>query len=387
MEILFPNSFDAEAAAIDVRERSIRAVLSALRARPRSSRAELAAATGLSKPTVASALDDLIETEVVRTQGRTTGRRGPSAQLYETVASAVQALAVHIGAHRVRAARVDMDGTQTAETSIALTHPDGASVLAALSELRDQIDPARPVELAVIGSPGILEPDGGRIRSSPNIAGWEGISVQTAIGRELGLPVLVENDVNLAALGEHMLGAGRGCRSFAYLNIGSGLGAGLVLDGRLYRGHHGAAGEVGYLSTGGTATLPTAPMEELLSARALARYASDYAADAPRDPTVLLDLARRGDPLGTAVIVRLGDALTQCIASLAAVVDLELVLLGGGIGTHADLLIEPTQRAVSQRVPYAPTIRTGALGDGAVLAGAAAVGARAAVDALIARIA
>lgn len=155
-----------------------------------------------------------------------------------------------------------------------------------------------------------------------------------------------------------MLGAGRGCSSFAYLNIGSGLGAGLVLDGRLHRGHHGAAGEVGISAPAGQRPCPphrwriSCPPEQ-------SRYAFDYAPDAPRDPTVLFDLARRGDPLGKAVIVRLGNALTRCITSLAAVVDLELVLLGGGIGPHAELLIEPTQRAVSRRVPYAPTIGSG----------------------------
>lgn len=154
------------------RERNLRAVLDALRAAPRRSRAELADQTGLSKPTVASALRALASGGLVRERGRSSGRPGPSASLYEPVAAAALVLGVDIGSHNVRALVADLDGNQKAETRISVERPDAEHVLGAVRSVRSRLAEAS-VELAVVGSPGIVDPASGRIRSSPNIAGWK----------------------------------------------------------------------------------------------------------------------------------------------------------------------------------------------------------------------
>jgi predicted NBD/HSP70 family sugar kinase len=371
-----------------VRERSVNAVLDALRTSPRGSRAELAEQTGLSKPTVASALRALQSGGLVRERGRSTGRRGPSASLYEPVADAALVLGVDIGAHHVRAVLADLDGEPREEAKVSVRRPDAEHVLAALRAVRARLD-ARGTELAVVGSPGVVDPVSGRIRSSPNITGWEGVQAEAVIGDALGLETSVDNDVNLAALGELARGAGRGRNTFAYLNVGSGLGAGLVLDGRLHRGRHGAAGEVGYLAVGADpaadATASRGPMEKQLSRDAIVKAAALIDAGAPRDPRELFDMARRGDPLGRAAVAQTISGLAICIASITAVLDLELVLLGGGIGEQGDLLLEPVRAALSTMVPYTPDIAVGTLGDHAVLAGAAAAGATLARAAVIRR--
>jgi predicted NBD/HSP70 family sugar kinase len=371
-----------------VRERSVNAVLDALRTSPRGSRAELAEQTGLSKPTVASALRALQSGGLVRERGRSTGRRGPSASLYEPVADAALVLGVDIGAHHVRAVLADLDGEAREEAQVSVRRPDAEHVLAALRAVRARLD-ARGTELAVVGSPGVVDPVSGRIRSSPNITGWEGVEAEAVIGDALGLETSVDNDVNLAALGELARGAGRGRNTFAYLNVGSGLGAGLVLDGRLHRGRHGAAGEVGYLAVGADpvadATPSRGPMEKQLSRDAIVNAAALIDAGAPRDPRELFDMARRGDPLGRAAVAQTISGLAICIASITAVLDLELVLLGGGIGEQGDLLLEPVRAALSTMVPYTPDIAVGTLGDHAVLAGAAAAGATLARAAVIRR--
>jgi predicted NBD/HSP70 family sugar kinase len=371
-----------------LRERSMSAVLDALWTAPRSSRTELAEQTGLSKPTVASALRALQSGGLVRERGRSTGRRGPSALLYERVVDAALVLGVDIGAHHVRAVLADLDGQPRDETKVAVKHPDATHVLAAVAAARARLDD-RSIELAVVGSPGVVDPGSGRIRSSPQIAGWEGVQAETVIGAELGVDTWVDNDVNLAALGELARGAGRGRTTFAYLNLGSGLGAGLVLDGRLHRGRHGAAGEVGYLAVGAdpasAATPSRGPMEQQLSGEAIADAAAAVDVSAPRDPRELFARARHGDALGGAAVAQTIEGLATCIASITAVLDLELVLLGGGIGEQGDLLLEPVRAAVATRVPYAPDIAVGTLGEHAVLTGAATAGATLARAALMRR--
>lgn len=372
----------------EIRERSLSVVFETLRVAPRSSRAELAALSGLSKPTVGAALRTLEEVGLVREQGRSVGRRGPSASLFEPAPDAALVLGVDIGAHYVRVATGDLDGEIVDELLLQLEAPNADQVLAAMDGVRNWLAD-RPVELAVVGSPGVLDPASGRIRSSPHIAGWDGALAEAVLGKRLGIPTIVENDVNLAALGELARGAGRGRDSFACLNVGSGLGAGLVLGGRLHRGRHGAAGEVGYLAVGSDPASNVTPsrgaMETRLSHDAVVKFARELRPDAPDDPRELFDLARAGDPLGRETVERTARELAVCIASITAVVDLELVLLSGGIGAQGDLLVDPTRRATAALVPYAPEIECAALGDHAVLAGALATGAERALALAIKR--
>jgi len=361
-----------------LRQASVSTVLDALQRQPRCSRAELAELTGLSKPTVATALTALEGGGLVRERGRTIGRRGPSASLYEFVADAALVLGVDVGAHRVRAVLADLDGTLHADAEAGLEVADAEQLLRVIGELASGLRRSA-IELVIVGSPGIVDPGSGRIRSCPQIEGWEGIEAERVLSELLGISTTVENDVNLATLGELAGGAGQGRTSFAYLNVGSGLGAGLVIDGRLYRGRHGAAGEVGYLAVGAdpaaATTTSRGAMEKRLSHEGLVRFARSLDPDAPGDSRELFARARRGDRLGRAVVAEATDALSVCIASVTAVVDLDLVLIGGGIGLQSDVLIEPLRDSTAALVPYPPEILPGALGDQAVLTGAAAIGA------------
>jgi predicted NBD/HSP70 family sugar kinase len=268
-----------------IREHNLGAVLDVLRLHRPVSRADLAARTGLSKPTVGGALRTFEAAGLVREYGRTTGRRGPSASLYELVADAVLVLGVDIGARYVRVVLADLDRRPVDEMTLPLARADAASVLGAVREMRERVgDAARRVELAVVGSPGVVDPATGRMSSAPNINGWEGLLAENVLGETLGLPVRVENDVNLAALGEQAQGAGRDVDSFGYLNVGSGLGAGIVLHGHLHRGARGAAGEVGFLPVGPDPFAPEhrahgGALEARLSSQGLIAEAQRVAAD------------------------------------------------------------------------------------------------------------
>jgi predicted NBD/HSP70 family sugar kinase len=381
-----------------IREHNLRALLAVLGEQRPISRAEAAARTGLSKPTVSSALRAFEDAGLTREFGRTTGRRGPSASLYELVADAVLVLGVDIGARYVRAELADLDGRAVAEHTVRLGRPHADDVLAAVDEIRFAVLAAAPqTELAVVGSPGVIDPVTRRIGAAPNIAGWEGVLAENVLERALGLPVSVENDVNLAALGEQAYGGGLGVESFAYLTVGSGLGAGIVLNGRLHRGARGAAGEVGFLPVGadpfpGTRGSHMGAMERQLSSEGIVRTADRLAATtttslaAPYEVDRLFAAARHGDPLGRAVVADTAREIAVCVAGLSAVVDLELVLIGGGIGDNDDLLLPDVRQALVELLPLPPRVERAALGDRAVRTGAVAVGLEAARSAVVRRL-
>src|SRR4051812_23301503 len=173
-----------------IRERNLSAVLDALSAARPASRGDVADRTGLSKPTVGTALRTLESAGVVREFGRTTGRRGPSASLYDLVPSAVLVLGVDIGARYVRAELADLDGAAVDALTLALPRPNAAELLERMREIRGWVgDRADRTELAVVGSPGVVDPATGRISAAPNIEGWEGVLAASVLGDVLSLPV------------------------------------------------------------------------------------------------------------------------------------------------------------------------------------------------------
>jgi predicted NBD/HSP70 family sugar kinase len=186
--------------------------------------------------------------------------------------------------------------------------------------------------------------------------------------------VTLENDVNLAALGEGRQGVARGVADFMFLSIGTGLGAGLVLRGELQRGHHGAAGELDYIAVG---------LDEEIDpcASALSALAERTLPGPPYEARAVFAAARAGDRLAREVVHEEARRIALHIAPVAAVVDVELVVLGGGIGTNSELLtyIRPL---LEQWLPYPPRVEISSLGENAVLMGAIAVGLHAALDAV-----
>jgi predicted NBD/HSP70 family sugar kinase len=199
------------------------------------------------------------------------------------------------------------------------------------------------------------------------------------------MPVQVVNDVNLAALGEQARGRGSDVANFAYLMIGSGLGAGLVLDGKLHRGARGAAGEVGLLPVGAdpfgvTRSDHRGPLERRLSESGIVATARRLAEQGPTaipqpfDVQVIFEAARTGDALGRAVVSETVRSIAICVTAVTAVVDLDLVLLGGGIGDNAGFLLPDLRRAVAELVPLPPRIEVATLGEHAVRVGAISVG-------------
>jgi predicted NBD/HSP70 family sugar kinase len=362
-----------------------RTVLDAIRAGAPISRAEISRRAGISKPTVSLALESLREAGLVREAER--GPDGPSygAVYFEPVSEAALALGLDVGTHFVRGAMCDLGGTVRARQDVELAHPDVADAVEAIVRLRDTLTEATGlspelVDGAVVGVPGVVETGTGVLRLAGNVEGLEGRAFADELQRALEVPVTLENDINLAALGELWQGVARGVANFAFLSVGAGLGAGLVLGGELHRGRNGAAGELDFaLGARSDDADPCASAVSALAARLVAERDGTELSP-PYDTRAIFAAARNGDALAREVVDEVARRIALHVAPIAAVADVELVVLGGGIGANGDLLLDPVGRLLSDWLPFPPRVEVSTLGEAAVLTGALAVGLHAALD-------
>ncbi|MFD4655965.1 ROK family protein [Kitasatospora sp. NPDC058444] len=355
-------------------------LLELLRTGGGSSRAQLARDTGLSKPTVSAALAELERAGLVREAGRLAPERGRTAVLYEVDPTAGHVLGVDIGRARLRVAVADLAGTVVARRDVANRGRSAnavadAVVAAAHEAIAEAGLAAGDIVHAVIGTPGVWDEQRRGVRYASSLPGWGRPGLFDRIAAGLGTAVSVANDANLAALGEYTLGAGRGSRMFAYLLVGTGLGLGVVKDGELLLGAHGALGEIGLVPLPGRSGEPTATIEQEAAADAVVRAARDFGLDgesATRQLTAkqVFERARAGEPAAVRAVEREAERLAYAVAVLSAVLDPDLVVLGGGIGSSADLLLEPLEQALHRLAPMRPTLAPSLLGEEAVLLGA-----------------
>nr|BFD95403.1 ROK family protein [Kitasatospora sp. Xyl93] len=357
-------------------------LLELLRTGGGSSRAQLARDTGLSKPTVSAALAELERAGLVREAGRLAPERGRTAVLYEVDPTAGHVLGVDIGRARLRVAVADLAGTVVARRDVAnrgrSANAVADAVVAAAHEAIAEAGPsAGDIVHAVIGTPGVWDEQRRGVRYASSLPGWGRPGLFDRIAKGLGTAVSVANDANLAALGEYTLGAGQGSRMFAYLLVGTGLGLGVVKDGELLLGAHGALGEIGLVPLPGRAGEPAVTIEQDAAADAVVRAARDFGleGDSPtRQLTAkqVFERARAGEAAAVRAVEREAERLAYAVAVLSAVLDPDLVVLGGGIGNSADQLLEPLEQALHRLAPMRPTLAPSLLGEEAVLLGAVA---------------
>jgi len=344
------------------------------------SRAQVARVSGLSKPTVSLTLTGLLDARLVREVGRQRGERGPSALLYELNPAAGWVVGVDVGRRWVRAAIADITGTIVARRDERARVTSARMLIGQIGSIARHLAADAGVRWsqithAAIGSPGVFDPLHGYVAMAPNLPGWGRSGIVEAVRAELGTNVNFENDVNLAALAERADGLGRNVDSFVFLSVGTGVGMALVIDGRLYRGAHGAAGEVAYMPLGmgdphDPANRRRGAFEESAAAAGVVRIARRLGMRPPLTPERIFSAARRGHAVALRVVEAEAARLALAIATVTPVLDPELVILGGGIGRNGDLLLEPIERELRQLVPFRPKVAVSALGEDAVLRGA-----------------
>ena len=321
---------------------------------------------------VGLALASLERDDLVQHAGRRSGGRGRSASLYEIRKDAGFVLGLDVGREFVRGAISDLGGTVRARVSRPARSSSGVARVRELAGLARELLREAAVEAdgtllhTVVGSPGVVEPDGRALRLAPNLPGWERPAVLRELRSLLGDETTIENDVDAAAVAERDHGHGRDVSTFAFVSVGTGIGMGLVLDGKLHRGAHGAAGEIAFLPLAG------GPLESAASAAAVVEAARRRGARL-RSARSVFAAAAAGEGPAREIVAAEAAVVAHALASIVAVVDPELIVLGGGIGRAPGFAEEVTAQ-LAQISPVVPDVRPSALGEDAVVDGCLAVG-------------
>jgi predicted NBD/HSP70 family sugar kinase len=353
-------------------------------------RPEIAVATNLSKPTVSAAVSRLEHGGLVHAVGTRAGQRGRKPLAYVVSSRAGFVIGGDIGGSNVRVAAVDLFGEPICDvkrpTAKDGSRAVGVQILEMIGEVIDQAGAARGRPLALgISVPGVVDQKTGRVTSlAYNVAPEGGFDPLEVIRGRFDVPVLVDNNVNLAAVGEKYFGLARGVSTLVYIAIGAGIGMGIIIEDELVRGAHGAAGEIGYLPLVSDPFDPRHRLhggleDEVAAAGIVAQFEQRRAQDDPSPGSAqeVFELARAGDATARAVLEHVASRLGAAIATVCAIIDPELVVLGGGIGSNP-LLLPPVRGAAAALVPITARIETSRLGDRAALQGAVAVALQAA---------
>jgi predicted NBD/HSP70 family sugar kinase len=332
---------------------------------------------------------------LVRPAGRSSGGKGPSAVLYELNPRAGWVVGIDVGKSLLRAAISDLNGDVVARRDERAQAASARSLISHIGEIAHGLAKEAGIKwgqvtCATVGSPGVFEPSRGQVALAHNLPGWGRQGLVEAVQRELGTNIAFENDVNLATVGEQWRGLGKEVSNFVYLHVGTGVGMGLVLNGELYRGATGAAGEVGYMPLAASdphdpANRRRGALETAIGAKGIVQMARELGMPPPLTPKKLLAAARRGDDKARQVVERVAQRIALAVAAVVPVIDPELVILGGGIGRNGDLLLEPIERELRAISPFQPRLEVSALGEDAELTGAVALALQTAQDLLFAR--
>ncbi len=364
-------------------------VLEVVRERRAVSRAEIASVTGLARSTVSTLVGELqdaglvVEREDTRSEGTSTGRPplmlsldpGAGAVIgiqfdHDFVRVAIADLSLTLLAEGVRDGDVDNNASAGIDTAAELVD----ALLAEAGVQRDRLIGAG------VALSGPIDSETGQISSTTILPGWVGVDVATLLSERLGVSVNVENDANLGALAESALGAGRGASEMLYAMLSSGIGGALILGGRLYRGAHGTAGEIGHVSVDDQGHMCRCGnrgcLETLVGAGALIELLRRSHGD---ELTIeqMVTLARSGDPGAQRVIADAGHAVGRVAAALCNEFNPERIVIGGELALAGEALLGPLEEAVRRfALPAATsdlTVVPGALGDRAELMGALAL--------------
>lgn len=359
-------------------------VVRAVRLAGSLTQAEIARSTGLSAATVSNIVRELRDNGTVQvTPTSSGGRRARSVALSGDAGIVVGVdfghshLRVAVGnlAHQVLAEQsepIDVDAS-------ASQGFDRAEQLVARLVESTGISPGKVLGVG-LGVPGPIDVETGALGSTAILPGWSGINPRQELSDRLGVPVQVDNDANLGALGELVWGGGRGVKDLAYIKVASGVGAGLVIDGRIYRGPGGTAGEIGHITLDESGPVCRCGNRGCLETFTAARYVLELLRGSHGDGLTIprmVQLAREGDPGCRRVTGDVGRHIGMGVASLCNLLNPSRVVLGGDLAEAGELVLGPIRESVSRyAIPSAAqrlSVVPGALGARAEVLGALAL--------------
>jgi glucokinase len=305
-------------------------------------------------------------------------------------------IGIDVGGTKVLGGVVDELGSVLKTARRDTPREGGTALTQAIANVAKELMAEFTVDSVGVSAAGFVSSDRKTMLATPNIAGWNGVDLDSELTSLIGLPVVIENDANAAAWGEARFGAGRGKRHMLMLTVGTGIGGGIVVNGDLYRGAFGIAAEIGHIRVVPDGHLcgcgARGCFEQYGSGNALMRHAREAIAASPDIARNLLsrgdgtlegltgqaitEAAREGDAVALAAFNTTGQWLGAGIATLSVVLDPECVVIGGGVIDAGDILLEPTRSALERYMPFAgkhpyPEIIAAQLGNEAGLVGVA----------------
>lgn len=373
-----------------LRQVNARGLLRLLRENSPCSKADLVRLSGLSAPTVSSAVAYLETLNLVENLGEGESSGGRPPEMLRFNARHGYVTGVDIGGTRLRMILADMNGDVMTQWDTQFTERQ-RTPKAICGLIRDGLkamcDEAfttlKHVLHITVGAPGITNVNAGVVLSAPNLHDWNDVPLRAMIERELGVHATVENDTNLAAVGEHWRGSAVGVEDFLFIALGTGVGAGVFLRGRLHHGANWSAGEIGYAALNGQPRQPlevqsTGQMERAIGGPGIEaewqkllnrERRTDVDGLSQLRATEIFDLAVDGDRLAARTLHYASQILADCITEMSLILDPEVVILGGGVGSHPELC-RVTEKLLARNEFAKPQVRSSSLGTQAQLHGA-----------------
>lgn len=361
-------------------------VLDVLKDHSPLSRASIAKATTLAKPTVSAIVEDLVREGVIKEvgPGSTSPEGGRPPMLLEFDARSQFVVGVHLGIRQTTLVVTDAQGAEVGRLGRPTALSDATSSVRLLAEEIEEVltttsTPKQLIAAVGICVPGLVEPSTGTVLLAPNL-GWRDVSLKSELEQLLDIPVFVHNTAQASAVAESVEGAGEGASNLVFLYAGTGVGAGILIDGHIYHGGAGIAGEIGHCRVPGAERLCncglTGCLETVASGPAIAQAAAGLFPDGVT-AEIVSAAAAAGDERARAIIEQAGMALGTAASWLINLFNPEVVVIGGGLIGAGDALLEPLRRAaIGQSLPQATdglVIRPSTLGQQAEVRGAVLV--------------
>jgi glucokinase-like ROK family protein len=353
------------------------AILEIIRQESPISRTAIAGRLGVSLPTVMRIVDGLIAEGFVRPHGSSEWSGGRRRSLLEYNAEGYVVLGVDMGGTKIYGALADLGGNIIDETEIDHQGTTGEDTYQRLIRLIDTLIKSpnlheRPVQGIGVGVPGITLHQDGIVKWVYSL-NWKDFPLKARLAERYHLPITVDNDVNLAALGELWFGAGQNVQNMVLVVIGTGIGAGIIIDRALYRGSSEASGEIGNMVPGieflGKNFKDFGALESRASGTGIVerarRVLKAHRTDGELKNLVVDDVfeaARQGQKWAWKIVNEVVDLLAIAIANITVSFDPELIVLGGGVSRYANLLIEPILERIDGVIPTPPRLVVSDLG-------------------------
>ena len=372
-----------------LRHTNAHGILKLLRECGSCSRADLVRASGLSAPTVTNVVKDLLTADLVEPlgEGQSSGGRPPDMIRFKAERGCL--LGAEITARSISFLLTDLNGSELDRQEVSLgrrrTTPEAICAVIGdqLKDLLRKHKKTRERLLAlVVGAPAITNVDEGSVLSISNLEGWRSVPLRAMLSKIAGCVVILENDTNLAAQGEHYCGAAQSVKDFVFINIGANVGAGIFLGGKIHHGSQWSAGEIAYLRLPSTSRRqPTihefGELESVVTGPGIVKSWREACAKTAQKADIgaveILNLAQSGDPCAVKIVRQRSEIVADIIVNLSLILNPGLIVLGGEIGSHAALIdfvqrqLEGGEFAVT-RITSSPPSRRAVLWGGISLA-------------------